>query len=150
VSTHAAAGLLAAINVLAIAARIGSGRISDRLGSRLVPLRAIGVVLAVSTAGVAPPPRAPLGVLVPALPRRRSAQHVLERPRHTPPPRRTAGAAHTGAALGFQQTLLGVVVAGAPPVVAIVATHSWRLAFILAAVGPRARRRDPAAAAGAV
>ncbi len=43
VSTHAAAALLAAINVLAIAARIGSGRISDRLGSRLVPLRAIGV-----------------------------------------------------------------------------------------------------------
>src|SRR5438876_889135 len=47
-----------------------------------------------------------------------------------------AGAARTGAALGFQQTLLGVVVAGAPPVVAAVAAHSWRLAFFLAAAGP--------------
>ena len=47
-----------------------------------------------------------------------------------------AGSARTGAALGFQQTLLGVVVAGAPPVVAAVAAHSWRLAFFLAAAGP--------------
>ena len=61
-----------------------------------------------------------------------------------------AGAARTGAALGFQQTLLGVVVAGAPPVIALVATHSWRLAFFLAAAGPALgvlvlqRLREPA------
>ena len=42
----------------------------------------------------------------------------------------------TGAALGFQQTLLGVVVAAAPPAFAAVAASSWRLAFALAAIGP--------------
>jgi len=47
-----------------------------------------------------------------------------------------AGAGRTGAALGFQQTLLGLVVAGAPPVVAAIATHSWRAAFLFAAAGP--------------
>jgi MFS family permease len=47
-----------------------------------------------------------------------------------------AGTRRTGAALGFQQTLLGVVVAGAPWVIASVATHSWRAAFIVAAAAP--------------
>jgi hypothetical protein len=47
-----------------------------------------------------------------------------------------AGPARTGAALGFQQTLLGVVVAAAPPAFAAVAASSWRLAFALAALGP--------------
>ena len=61
-----------------------------------------------------------------------------------------AGSARTGAALGFQQTLLGVVVAGAPPAIAAVAEHSWRLAFVLAAAGPAVgvlilrRLREPA------
>ena len=50
VSKEAAGAVLAAIYVLAIAARIGSGTISDRLGSRLRPLRTIGVALALFTA----------------------------------------------------------------------------------------------------
>ena len=135
VSTHAAAALLATINVLAIAARIGSGRISDRLHSRLVPLRAIGIALAFSTAGVAAATEAPLGLLVPLF----LIAGVLAMSWNGlayAAAAETAGAAHTGAALGFQQTLLGVVVAGAPPVLAVVATHSWRLAFVLAAIGP--------------
>ncbi len=51
--------------MLAIAARIGSGRISDRLGSRLGPLRTIGVVLALFTAAVAAAIDAPLALLIP-------------------------------------------------------------------------------------
>jgi sugar phosphate permease len=135
VSTHAAAALLAAINVLAIAARIGSGRISDRLGSRLRPLRAIGVALTLFTAGVAAATDAPLGLLVPLF----LVAGVLSMAWNGlayASAAETAGSARTGAALGFQQTLLGVVVAGAPPVVAIVAAHSWRGAFFLAAAGP--------------
>ena len=135
VSTHAAAALLAAINVLAIGARIGSGRISDRLGSRLRPLRAIGVALALLTAGVAAATDAPLGLLVPLF----LVAGVLSMAWNGlayASAAETAGSARTGAALGFQQTLLGVVVAGAPPVVAIVAAHSWRGAFFLAAAGP--------------
>jgi sugar phosphate permease len=137
VSTHAAAGLLAAINVLAIGARIASGRISDRIGTRLLPLRAIGIVLAAATAAVAALVDGPLAVLVPAF----VVAGVLSMAWNGlafAAAAEAAGARHTGAALGFQQTLLGVVVAVAPPAFAVVAGLSWRLAFALAAVGPLA------------
>ena len=137
VSTHYAAAVLAAIYVLAVAARIGSGRISDRLARRLGPLRAIGIVLAVFTAAVAAATDAPLGLLVPLF----VVAGVLSMAWNGlayAAAAEMAGAARTGAALGFQQTLLGVVVASAPPVFAAIATHSWRLAFFLAAIGPAA------------
>ena len=135
VSTHAAAALFATINVLAIAARIGSGRISDRLGSRIRPLRRIGIALALSTAGVAATTDAPLGIVILLF----LVAGVLSMAWNGlayAAAAEAAGAARTGAALGFQQTLLGVVVAAAPPTVAAVAAHSWRLAFGLAAAGP--------------
>jgi sugar phosphate permease len=135
VSSHAAAAVLAAIYVLAIAARISSGRISDRLGSRLGPLRTIGVALAVFTAAVAAATEAPLALLIPLF----VVAGVLSMSWNGlayASAAEMAGAARTGAALGFQQTLLGVVVAGAPPVIAVIATHSWRGAFFVAAAGP--------------
>ncbi len=135
VSTHAAAGLLAGINVLAIGARIGAGRISDRLRTRMRPLRAIGISLAIATAAVATLTDAPLAALIPAF----AIAGVLSMAWNGlafAAAAETAGAARTGAALGFQQTLLGVVVAGAPPAFAVVAASSWRLAFALAALGP--------------
>jgi sugar phosphate permease len=137
VSTHAAAALLASINVLAIGARIGSGRISDRMHTRLRPLRVIGVALAAATAAVAVLVDAPLAVLVPAF----AVAGVLSMAWNGlafAAAAEAAGASRTGAALGFQQTLLGVVVAGAPPAFAAAAASSWRLAFALAAVGPLA------------
>ena len=127
--------MLAGIYVLAIAARIGSGTISDRLGSRLRPLRTIGVALAVATACVAVAVDAPLALVVPLF----VVAGVLSMSWNGlayAAAAEAAGAARTGAALGFQQTLLGVVVAGAPPVVAASPPHSWRLAFFLAAAGP--------------
>jgi sugar phosphate permease len=135
VSTHAAAGLLAAINVLAIAARIGAGRVSDRMHTRLRPLRAIGIALAAATAAVATLTDAPLAALVVAF----AVAGVLSMAWNGlafAAAAEAAGATRTGAALGFQQTLLGVVVAVAPPAFAIVAASSWRLAFALAAIGP--------------
>ena len=135
VSTHAAAGLLAGINVLAIGARIGAGRISDRLRTRLRPLRATGISLAVATAAVAALTDAPLAALIPAF----AVAGVLSMAWNGlafAAAAEAAGAARTGAALGFQQTLLGVVVAAAPPAFAAVAASSWRLAFALAALGP--------------
>jgi MFS family permease len=135
VSGHAAGAVLAAIYVLAIAARIGSGRISDRLGSRLGPLRTIGVALALFTIAVAVATDAPLALLVPLF----VVAGVLSMSWNGlayASAAEMAGTARTGAALGFQQTLLGVVVAAAPPVVAAIATHSWRAAFLVAAAGP--------------
>lgn len=135
VSTHAAAALLATINVLAIGARIGAGRVSDRMRTRLRPLRTIGVALAVATAAVSALTQAPLALLVPAF----AISGVLSMAWNGlafAAAAEAAGASRTGAALGFQQTLLGVVVAGAPPVFAVIAASSWRLAFGLAALGP--------------
>jgi sugar phosphate permease len=135
VSPHAAALVLVAIYVLAIAARVGSGVISDRLGNRLVPLRTIGVALAVATAGVAAATDAPLGLLVPLFVVAGTLSMAWNGLAYAAAAE-AAGSAHTGAALGFQQTLLGVMVAGAPPAIAAVAEHSWRLAFVLTAIAP--------------
>jgi len=137
VSTHAAAALLAGINVAAIGARIGSGRISDRLQTRLRPLRAIGISLAATTAAVAALTDAPLPALVTAF----AVAGVLSMAWNGlafAAAAEAAGASRTGAALGFQQTLLGVVVAAAPPAFAAVAASSWRAAFALSALGPLA------------
>ena len=135
VSTHAAAGLLAAINVLAIAARIGAGSVSDRMRTRLRPLRVIGLTLAAGTAAVAALTDAPLAALVPAF----LVSGVLSMSWNGlafAAAAESAGAARTGAALGFQQTLLGVTGAVVPVAFAAVAASSWRLAFALAALGP--------------
>jgi sugar phosphate permease len=148
-SKEAAGAVLAAIYALAIAARVGSGTISDRLGSRLGPLRTIGVALSILTACVAATIDAPLALVIPLF----ILAGVLSMSWNGlayAAAAEAAGAARTGAALGFQQTLLGVVVAGAPPLVAAVAAHSWRLAFFLAAAGPAVgvvilqRLREPA------
>ncbi|HLY86546.1 MAG TPA: MFS transporter [Gaiellaceae bacterium] len=149
VSTHAAAALFATINVLAIAARICSGRISDRLGSRLRPLRSIGVALTISTAAVAAATDAPLALVIPLFVVAGVFSMAWNGLSYAAAAE-LAGSARTGAALGFQQTLLGVVVAAAPPGIAAVASHSWRLAFALAAAGPALgvlvlrRLREPA------
>jgi predicted MFS family arabinose efflux permease len=135
VSTHAAAALLAGINVLGIGARIASGRWSDHIQARLRPIRLIGVYLAVATAAVAGLVDAPLAVLIPVL----AIAGVLSMSWNglaIVAAAETAGRGRVGTAIGFQQTLLGLVVAGAPPAFAAIATGSWRLAFALSAVGP--------------
>jgi sugar phosphate permease len=135
VAAHTAAAILAIINVLAIAARILAGRISDRVGSRLLPLRVIGWLLTACTAAVAALVDGPLWVLVPAL----VVAGVLSLSWNGVSFAATAeaaGAARTGAALGFQQTVLGVTVAGAPPALAAIAETSWRATYAIAVVGP--------------
>jgi sugar phosphate permease len=135
VSTHAAAGVLALINVLAIGSRIASGRISDRVGDRLQPLRVIGIACGITTAVVAVTLEAPLWLLVPAF----VVAGTLSMSWNAlgfAAAAEAVGSGKTGAALGFQQTVLGVVVAGAPPVIAAVAAQSWRAAYVFAAAGP--------------
>jgi sugar phosphate permease len=149
VSKYPASAVLATIYVLAIAARIGSGRISDRLGNRLVPLRRIGIALALLTAAVAAATDAPLPLLVPLFIAAGVSSMAWNGLSYAAAAE-AVGSARTGAALGFQQTLLGVVVAGVPPVVAAIATHSWRVAFFAAAASPAVgvlilqRLREPA------
>jgi MFS family permease len=135
-SAHSAAALLAGINVAGIGARIAAGRWSDRRGTRLAPLRLIGLALVAGTAVVAAVVDAPLAVLLPAL----AVAGVLGLAWNGlsfTAAAEAAGPARSGAALGFQQTALGVMVAVVPPgFAAVVAASSWRVAFALAAIGP--------------
>jgi sugar phosphate permease len=135
VSARSAAALLAAINLLGIVARILSGRWSDRVRTRLRPMRFIGVALAVATGVVAATTDAPLAVLVPALVVA-GGLSMAWNGLAIAAAAETASAGRVATAIGFQQTLLGLLVAGAPPAFAAIATGSWRLAFALAAVGP--------------
>src|ERR1051325_4495723 len=61
-----AAGVLAGVQVIAVVLRIGGGRWSDRLGSRLRPLRLVGVASAVTLAVATALLSAPLAVLIAA------------------------------------------------------------------------------------
>jgi sugar phosphate permease len=135
-SAGAAAGVLAAINVVGIGARIAAGRWSDRVRARVRPIRSIGVALTAAVVVVATLVDAPLAVLVPAI----VVAGVLSLSWNGlsfTAAAETAGLARSGAALGFQQTLLGVTGAAVPPAfAALVAGSSWRVAFAASALGP--------------
>jgi fucose permease len=135
-STHAAAAVLATTNVLAIAARIGAGRWSDTTSARMAPLRRIGVLLAVGMLVTAAVVDAPLVVLVPVLVVAGVLGLAWNGLAFTAAAERS-GAGRSGAALGFQQTMLGVLGASAPAGFAfLVGATSWRVAFAASAVGP--------------
>jgi len=113
-------------------------RWSDRRGTRLGPLREIGVALTVATALVAVLVDAPLAVLIPATVVCGVLGLAWNGLSFTAAAE-TAGRARSGAALGFQQMMLGVVVAAGPPAfAAIVAASSWRVAYACAVAGPAA------------
>lgn len=135
-STHSAAYVLAAMNVFGIGARIASGRWSDRVRSRVGPLRTLGLLIAAGTAAVALLVDAPLAVLVPVL----VVAGVLSLSWNGvafTAAAEMAGTSRSGAALGFQQTLLGVIAAiFTPAFAAFVAATSWRVAFAAAAIFP--------------
>jgi sugar phosphate permease len=129
--------VLAGINVVGAAGRIFSGRRSDRVGGGRVPLiRLIAVATTVAVAGAAALTGAAAWLLVPALVvggglsmcwNGLSVAAVVE----------TAGSRRSGAALGLQQTLLGVAVALTPLAFApFVESTSWRAGFFAAALFP--------------
>jgi len=138
VSNGAAAGVLAVIQVLGGAARIGAGRLSDRLQQRIVPLLWIGVTLAVALAVSAALVDASLWLLVPALLVAGTLGLSWNGLSYTAAAER-AGAARSGAAIGIQQTALAVGSIAFPiAFAAVVGATSWRLGYFLAALGPLA------------
>jgi sugar phosphate permease len=137
-SNGAAAGVLAAIQVLGSAARIAAGRWSDRLRQRIVPLLWIGVSLAVALAVSAALVDASTWLLVPALLLAGTLGLSWNGLSYTAAAER-AGAARSGAAIGIQQTALALgsivfLIAFA----AVVGAASWRLGFLLVALCPLA------------
>jgi sugar phosphate permease len=140
-SIPAAAGLVAVMQVLSAIMRIGAGRWSDRVGTRLAPLRwlsiALFVAVALSTALVS----APTQLLLPVLAVAGGFAMGWNALAFTAAAE-LAGYARSGAALGLQQTALGVWAAIAAPAFALlVASTSWRTGFALVALTAIAAHR---------
>ena len=136
-SPGAAGAVLAAINVAGAVLRIGLGHLSDRIGSRLRPLRRLSLGLAAAMAAAAVLTEAPDPLLVAALVVA-GALSVGWNGLSFTATAELAGRERSGAALGFQQTALGLGGFVAPLAFAgLVAITSWP-------VGLR-RARGPAA-----
>ena len=136
-STSAAAGVLAAAQVLAAAGRIGAGRWSDVLGSRVRPLRLIGLAIGVCLALVAVLSGAPGWLLVPLLAVATALSMAWNGLSFTIAAE--LGGRRSGAAIGFQQTVLsGIGVVAPIAFAAAVSASTWSVAFALAALFPLA------------
>ncbi len=136
-STGEAAAVFAAGQAVAAVLRISVGRWSDVLGSRVRPLRWIGLAIGVALALVAVLSAAPSWLLVPTLVLATAISMAWNGLSYTIAAE--LGGRRSGAAIGFQQTVLSAIGVGAPVAfAAVVSASSWRLAFGLAALFPLA------------
>jgi sugar phosphate permease len=137
-STGAAAAVLAVTQALAVGGRIGAGRWSDAVASRIGPLRLIALTAAILVALTAVLSSAPLGLLVPVL----VAAGALSMSWNSlsfAAAVELAGGARSGLAIGLQQTFLNLPGAAYPALFgALVAATSWRAAFFAVALFPLA------------
>jgi sugar phosphate permease len=137
-SEAGAAGVLAASQLGAVASRIGSGRLSDRLKNRLRPLRWIGLASAGCLLLVAAFAENGLPVLIVVIVVAGAVSMAWNGLSLTAAAE-LAGRARSGAAIGFQQSTLSAVGVVVPVVfAAVVEATSWRTAFALSALGPLA------------
>jgi sugar phosphate permease len=135
-SEQSAAFVLAASQVLAAAFRIGAGRWSDVVRSRVGPLRLVGlavVAIMLLTAALA---AGPIWLLVPVLALAGGLSMAWNGLSYTAAAE-LAGPARSGAAIGFQQTVLSGIGVAAPLLfAATVSSGSWEVAFAIAALVP--------------
>ena len=140
-SAGSAAVVLASIQLLGIGGRIGAGRWSDLVASRVGPMRTIALVTALLTLLTAAIVGAPLAVLVPVL----VAAGVLAMSWNGlafAAAAEVSGRARSGVAIGLQQSVLNGIGALYPPLFgALVAATTWRYGFAAVAVLPLAGRR---------
>jgi len=132
------AGLvLAAINVVGATGRLLSGRQSDRRGgNRIAMIREIAIATTVAVTAAAVLAGATVWLLVPALVAG-GGLSMCWNGLAVAAAVETAGSRRSGAALGLQQTVLGVAVAVTPLAFApFVESTSWRAGFFAAAVFP--------------
>jgi len=134
----AAAGVLAATQVLAVIGRIAAGRWSDIRGSRIAPLRSFALASTVLVALAAALVTAPLVVLIPAL----IAAIVVSmswNPLSFAATVELAGAGRSGSAIGLQQTVLNAPGAVYPGLFGVlVGVSSWSVGFAVVALFPLA------------
>jgi sugar phosphate permease len=133
-STGEAGAVLAVMQVLGGVFRIGSGRWSDRVGTRIAPLLRLGFALTVALAVSAALVDAPSPILLPALVAAGSLSASWNALSFTAAAE-FAGEARAGAALGLQQASLALGAAITPVVfAALVAVTSWTVAFGFAGI----------------
>jgi sugar phosphate permease len=137
-SERHAALVIAAAQVLAVALRIWAGRWSDIIGSRVVPLRLVGLAVTASLVVAAALARGPVWLLVPAL-ALAGGFSMAWNGLSFAAAAELAGARRSGAAIGFQQSVLsGIGVASPVLFAATVSSTAWAAAFALAAMFPLA------------
>jgi sugar phosphate permease len=136
-STGGAAAALAASQVAAAALRIGVGRWSDVTGSRIRPLRNVGLAMTVSIALVAVTASAAGGLAAAAIVAATAVSMAWNGLSFTMAAE--LGGRRSGAAIGLQQTVLSASGVGAPVAfAALVSWTSWQAAFGVAALFPLA------------
>ena len=134
-STGEAAAVFAVGQMFAAALRIGVGRWSDVVRSRVRPLRLIGLAIGIALALVAVLSDAPEVLLVPALVVATALSMAWNGLSFTIAAE--LGGRRSGAAIGFQQTVLSALGVAAPVAfAAAVSATSWSAAFALAAAFP--------------
>jgi MFS family permease len=135
-SAGRAAAVLAVVQALGIAARIGAGRWSDVVGSRLRPLRSIAVADAVLVAACAAVLDRPLVVLLPLL----VVAGVLSMSWNGlafAAAIELAGHRRSGVAIGLQQSVLNGLGAVYPGLFGVlVGASSWTWGFVAVAAFP--------------
>jgi MFS family permease len=135
-SETSAGGVLALLQVGAVATRIGAGRLSDRIGSRLIPLRWAGLASAGGLLVTALVANSALPLVIAAVVVAGAISMAWNGLSLTAAAE-LAGRARSGAAIGFQQTTLAVIGVFMPiAFAALVESTSWRAAFALSALGP--------------
>lgn len=137
-SEHSAALVIAASQVLAVGLRIGAGRWSDVVHSRIGPLRIVGLAVSASLVAAAVLANGPVWLLVPALALAGGLSMGWNGLSFVAAAE-MAGAGRSGAAIGFQQSILSGIGVAAPVLFATtVSASSWTVAFALAALFPLA------------
>jgi sugar phosphate permease len=132
-STAEAAGVYALMQITGAGFRIGAGHWSDQLGDRVGPLLRLGSALTLALALSAALLSAPLPLLVPVLVAAGALSLSWNGLSFTAAAE-LGGPARAGAALGLQQTALGVASAATPVAFAgLVDATSWTVGFSLAA-----------------
>jgi sugar phosphate permease len=135
-STQQAALVLVLIQALAVVLRIALGRWSDVLGDRIRPLRLVGLAGFATLAATAALLGASTGAVVAAFVVA-GGMAMSWNGLSFAAAAELAGRARSGAAIGFQQTILTTTATVVPPVfAAVVGATSWRVAFALAALAP--------------
>jgi MFS family permease len=135
-SEQSAALVFAGGQVLAVVLRIAGGRWSDLVGTRIVPLRRIGLAMVAVMLATAALAGGPEWLLVPALILACGLTMAWNGLSFTAAAE-LAGPGRTGAAIGVQQTVLAASGIAAPVLfAATVSSASWPAAFVVAAAIP--------------